>query len=152
MLFRSRQALPAGQAIPEIAPVMIELLKYGVTAFKQARTIEGALDQAMDQLKQSSGQQKPSPEVQKAQMEAQITQAKHQAEAQANAAKLQQEGQIEQMKLQQEAQLEQMKLQHEAQLQAQEIAHKEQFEKWKTELEAATKIIDRKSTRLNSSH
>ena len=136
-----RQALPAGQAIPEIAPVMIELLKYGVTAFKQARTIEGALDQAMDQLKQSSGQQKPPPEVQKAQMEAQITQAKHQAEAQANAAKLQQEGQIEQMKLQQEAQLEQMKLQHEAQLQAQEIAHKEQFEKWKTELEAATKIM-----------
>lgn len=135
------QAMPVGQASPETIPMMMELLKYGVGAFKQARTLEGALDQTLEQMKQAAGQPKPNPAVQQAQMEAQMQQAKFQAEQQATAARLQQEAQVEQLKLQQEAQLEQMKLQHEAQMKAQELAHKEQLERWKTETEAATKIM-----------
>jgi hypothetical protein len=135
------QAMPVGQASPETIPMMMELLKYGVGAFKQARTLEGALDQTLEQMKQAAGQPKPNPAVQQAQMEAQMQQAKFQAEQQATAARLQQEAQVEQMKLQQESQLEQMKLQHEAQMKAQELAHKEQLERWKTETEAATKIM-----------
>jgi hypothetical protein len=135
------QAMPVGQASPETIPMMMELLKYGVGAFKQARTLEGALDQTLEQMKQAAGQPKPNPAAQQAQMEAQMQQAKFQAEQQATAARLQQEAQVEQMKLQQESQLEQMKLQHEAQMKAQELAHKEQLERWKTETEAATKIM-----------
>jgi hypothetical protein len=135
------QAMPVGQASPETIPMMMELLKYGVGAFKQARTLEGALDQTLEQMKQAAGQPKPNPAAQQAQMEAQMQQAKFQAEQQATAARLQQEAQVEQMKLQQESQLEQMKLQHEAQMKAQELAHKEQLERWKTETESATKIM-----------
>lgn len=143
-----RQALPVGQSSPEMIPMMMELLKYGVGAFKQARSIEGALDQAMEQLKQAAGQPKPSPEQQKAQAEAQAEQQRAQMQAQLEQAKMQTQMQVEQMKLQAEAQLEAQRqqmeaqrLQQEAQFKAQELAQKEQYERWKTELEAATKIM-----------
>ena len=143
-----RQALPVGQSSPEMIPMMMELLKYGVGAFKQARTIEGALDQAMEQLKQSAGQAKPDPEQQKAQIEAQAAQQRMQINSQLEQAKLQSQVQIEQMKMQAQAQieaqrqqLETQRQQMEAQFKAQELAQKEQYERWKTELEAATKIM-----------
>lgn len=143
-----RQALPVGQSSPEMIPMMMELLKYGVGAFKQARSIEGALDQAMEQLKQAAAQPKPNPEQQKAQIEAQAEQQRAQMQAQLEQAKMQTQMQVEQMKLQAEAQLEAQRqqmeaqrLQQEAQFKAQELAQKEQYERWKTELEAATKIM-----------
>ena len=134
-------AIPLATSTPSAIPMIIELMKYGAGAFKQARTIEGVLDQSLEQMKIAAQQPKPNPETEKAQMEAQMQQAKFQSETQANAAKLQQEGQIAQMKLQHEAQMEQMRQQHEAQMKAQELAQKEQFDRWKTELDAATKIM-----------
>ena len=62
--------------------------------------------------------------------------------------KLQANMQIEQMKLQAEQQMEAQKAQMEAakaeqeqQLKAMEIAQQEQFDRWKAELDAATKIL-----------
>ena len=49
--------------------------------------------------------------------------------------------QIAQMKSQIEAQLETQRQQHEVNLKMQEAASKEQFDKWKAELDAATKIM-----------
>ena len=142
-----RQALPVGQSSPEMIPMMIELLKYGVGAFKQARPIEGALDQALQQLTKSAGQPKPSPEQQKAQVEAQMEQQKAQMQSQLEQAKMQSTMQIEQAKLQAEAQIEaqrqQMEAQRyqmEAQFKAQESALRDQFERWKAQLDAATRI------------
>jgi hypothetical protein len=114
--------------------------------------IEGMLDQAMDQMKQSAGQPKPNPEAEKAQaqmqadqakvqMQGQIEQQKAQIQAQTEAAKMQQEAQLEQMRLQHDAQIEQMKQQHESSMKAQEIAQKEQFDRWKAELDASTKLM-----------
>jgi hypothetical protein len=59
-----QQALPVAVARPEMAPVMSELMKFGVQAFKQARPLEGAIEQAMEQMKATQGQ--PSPEQQAA--------------------------------------------------------------------------------------
>lgn len=68
-----QQALPVGQQVPELTPMLVELLKYGVTAYKQAESVEGAIDAAMEQMKQASQQPKepapPSPEELKAQAE-----------------------------------------------------------------------------------
>jgi DNA repair exonuclease SbcCD ATPase subunit len=122
-------------------PMMIELMKYGVGAFKQARTLEGALDQAVEQLKQAQGQQKPNPEMMKVQAQQQADQQKMQMQAQLEQAKQQMMQQTEAAKLQHEAQLEQMRQQHETQMKAQELAQKEQFDRWKAELDAATKIM-----------
>ena len=135
------QSLPVAQNSPEMIPMMVELMKFGVQSFKGARSIEGMLDQALDQLKQQAGQPKPNPEAQKAQVQAQADQAKAQMQMQVEQAKLQHDAQVEQMRMQHETQMEQMKAQTEAQLQAQQLAQKEQFDRWKAELDVATQIM-----------
>ena len=114
-----QQALPVGQASPPMVPVMMELLKFGIQAFKASRPIEGQIDQALEQLKQQAEQPQPNP----------------QAEAE------QAQMQSEQQRLQAEMQMEQQKAQLELQIKAQEMQQKEQLERFKAELDAATKIM-----------
>ena len=146
------QSLPIVQQAPQLGPMVIEMLKFAVGAFKQAKGLEGVIDQAVEQMKQQPQQQGPDPEAQKAQAQQQADQAKMQAQTQIEQGKAQLQQQIEQSKLQATAQIEQAKMQHqmqlesqkqshEAQMQAQETAQKEAFDKWKAELEAATKIM-----------
>ena len=71
----------------------------------------------------------------------QSAQMKVQADTQSQQARAQADMQIEHMKMQMEAQLETQRQQHDAQFKMQELAAKEQFDRWKTELDAATKIM-----------
>jgi len=136
-----QQALPVGQASPELVPVMMDLLKYGVQAFKAARPLEGTIDAATEQLKQIAAQPRENPAAQQAQMEAQAEQAKSQMLMQIEQAKLQQSAQVEALKAQNDQQLEQMKQQFEAQLAQQKIAADQQMAKYKADLDAATKVM-----------
>ena len=150
-----REALPVGQQSPELVPMLVELIKFGIGGFKQAKPIEGVLDVALEQMKQKQAgpqQQKPDPEMMKmqaqqqsdqmrVQADTQAAQAKAQIDAQLSQAKIQADMQIEQMKAQTSAQLEAQKQQHETQMKAQELQSKDQFDRWKAELEAATKIM-----------
>jgi len=79
-----QQAVPLVQSQPELAPMAIEMLKFGVTAFKAGKQLEGIIDETADKLrqqaKQAEGQPKPpTPEMQKMQMTMQLEQAKMQA-------------------------------------------------------------------------
>jgi hypothetical protein len=110
------QALPAAQATPELTPMLVEMLKFGVTAFKAGKGLEGLIDETADKFRQqqkaAEGQPKPpSPEQQKMQMDMQIEQAKMQAEQQ----KLQMQQQIEQAKIQGQIELEKAKQEFQAQ-------------------------------------
>jgi len=136
-----QQALPVGQASPELVPVMMDLLKYGVQAFKASRPLEGTIDAATEQLKQIAAQPRENPAAQQAQMEAQAEQAKSQMLMQIEQAKLQQSAQVEALKAQNDQQLEQMKQQFEAQLAQQKIAAEQQMAKYKADLDAATKVM-----------
>lgn len=136
-----QQALPVGQASPELIPVMMDLLKYGVQAFKAARPLEGSIDAAVEQLKVAAQQPRENPEAQRAQMVAQAEQAKAQMMMQVEQAKLQQASQVEAMKAQNDQQLESLKQQFEAQLAQQKIAAEQQMAKYKADLDAATKIM-----------
>jgi hypothetical protein len=140
-----REMVPASQQVPEMTPMLMEIVKYSVGGFKQAQTIEGAIDLAAKQLedKAAKAAQSPpqNPEMMKIQADQQATQMKVQADAQGQQARAQADMQIEQMKAQMEAQMEGQRQQHEAQLKMQEMAAKEQFDRWKTELEAATKVM-----------
>ncbi len=150
-----REALPVAQASPEITPMLIEVMKFGISAFKQAKPMEGALDAALDQLKEKQAQPqqpRPDPEMMKLQAQQASDQARAQADIQAAQAKAQFDGQIQQAKIQAEMQMEQMKeqaaaqneaqrMQHEASMKAQEFQAQEQFDRWKAELDAATKIM-----------
>jgi hypothetical protein len=146
------QAMPVAEKTPELAPMMAEMVKFGVGAFKQARQLEGLIDQTIEKMKQSAGQPKPDPEAQKAQAAAQADAQKAQVQAQAEAQKTQMQGQLEQARMQQEgaleqqrmqhqAQLEQARQQHEGQLKAAELMQREQFDRWKAELDARTRIL-----------
>jgi len=95
-----QSSAPLVEMSPEAAPVLMEMLKWGLSGFKGSNEIEGVLDQAikaMMQPKEGEQQEEPSPEQIKAQMEQakqqhelqmkqmdhQFEQAKHQADAQA---------------------------------------------------------------------
>jgi hypothetical protein len=110
------QAVPAAQMTPELTPMLVEMLKFGVTAFKAGKGLEGMIDETADkfreQAKMAEGQPKPpSPEQQKMEMQMQIEQAKMQAEAQ----KMQMQQQIEQAKIQGQIELEKSKQEYQAQ-------------------------------------
>ena len=140
-----REMVPATQQVPEMTPMLMQVIKYSVGGFKQAQSIEGSIDLATKELEQkavkAAQNPQPNPEMVKAQVAEKTAQMKVQADTQSQQARAQADMQIEQMKMQMEAQLETQRQQHEAQLKMQELAAKEQYERWKTELDAATKIM-----------
>jgi hypothetical protein len=133
-------ALPTAQAAPEMTPMLLEMLKFGTTAFKAGKQLEGIIDQTADDMRKqyeaNKGQPKPpTPD----QMKMQLEQAKMQAQQQSDATK----AQAEQQKLQIESQLEQQKMQMQMQLekakqeyQAQENQLKFSLEEQRNEKEA----------------
>ena len=127
------QMLPVMQNAPQYAPMMIELMKFGVGAFKQARQLEGMIDQVIEHAKQQPPQNKPDPEMAKMQATQQMDQMRLQVEQ----AKIQSDSQIKQMEMRADAQLEQQRVAYEAQASANRLA----FDKWKAELEAGTKLM-----------
>jgi F0F1-type ATP synthase membrane subunit b/b' len=115
-----QQALPAANASPELTPMLIEMLKFGVTAFKAGKGLEGLIDETADkfrqQMKAAEGQPKPpSPEMQKLQMEQQMEQAKMQMQQQIEQAKIEGQIQLEKAKQEYQAQENQLKFQLEDQ-------------------------------------
>jgi len=113
-------ALPTAQAAPEMTPMLLEMLKFGVTAFKAGKQLEGIIDQTADDMKKqyeaTKGQPKPPPvEIQKAQMDSQGKMQHLQMTAQLEQAKLQGQMELEKAKQEYQAQENQLKFQLEEQ-------------------------------------
>ena len=151
-----REAVTAGQQVPELTPMLMQIMRFAVSSFKQARPIEGTIDAALQKLEQKQAQAaqnpQPDPEMMKVQAEQQAAQMKMQADQQAAQMKIQSDSQLQQARMQADLQVEQMKAQmsaelerrkqeFEAQMRVQELAQQEQFDRWKAELDAATKIM-----------
>ena len=155
---------------PQMMPVAVELLKFGVGAFRIGKGLEGVIDQAAEKMEQQAQQPKPNPDQMKLQQQGQIEQMKVQAEQQATQAKIQGDMQLAQAKAQADvqvaaakaqtdAQLEQhritmqqqsdaMNREHDAQLKrmqaeldASKLAQQIEFDRWKAQLDAETKIL-----------
>lgn len=77
-----QQALPIAMQAPQMAPLLAEMLLFGVRAFRASRPLEAAFDTAMAQLSQPQPQQQqgPSPEDQQAHAQMQIEHGKMQLE------------------------------------------------------------------------
>lgn len=120
---------------PEMAPFMMQLLKFGVTGFKASSEMEGILDQmisAMQQAEQQKAQQppQPSPEQMKAQSDQQAQQAdmaiaqqkaaSDQQLAQQEAAATAATAQLDMQSKQQQMQNDMQKFQQESQARAEE--------------------------------
>jgi hypothetical protein len=161
-----REALPVGQSSPELIPMLVEVMKFGISGFKQAKPIEGTLDSALDQLKEKQKQAAanpqpapPNPEMMQIQATQQLEQAKMQATAQSDQMRVQSDMQSAQMKAQldsqiaqakiegemqlaqMQAQIDDQKMRHEMEMKAQTAAAEDEFNRWKAELEAATKVL-----------
>ncbi len=96
------------QAPPELVPLLLEVMLFGIRGFKIGKSIEGAFDEAAEQLKQKA-QQPPQPDPAAAQA---------QAEQQAEAARLQaeQERAQQQMMVDQQMELKKAELQQQTEL------------------------------------
>lgn len=101
------KAVQAAQVAPDIVPIVMQMLLFGIRGFKTGRELEGVFEQTSQQMMaklQQPKQEQPDPEQMKIQMQAQAEQAKMQ---------------LEQQKAQQEAQMAEWKAQLEAQTQIQ---------------------------------
>jgi len=140
------RALPVVQQAPQAAGIVVELMKYGIGAFKQAESIEGTLDRMLEEITaqqqaQAAAPPQPDPEQMKMQADTAIAQQKAQFDAQMMQAKLQADMQIEQMKAQAAAALEEQRQRFEAALKSEELAQKVALEQEKARLDAETKIM-----------
>lgn len=140
----------ASQVSPDLAPLVTELLKFGVTGFKVGKQLEGTIDQFLDQMREAAKQPKQpkeDPEIAKIKAQAQLATQKQQADQGLAQFKAQLDAQVEQAKQasqaqqnQHQQQLEAQRRQFEAQLEGQLGDAQRRFDAWKAQLEASTKI------------
>jgi hypothetical protein len=154
------QAVPAAQSTPELTPMLVEMLKFGVTAFKAGKGLEGLIDETADKFRQQAkaaeGQPKPpSPEMQKMEMQMQMEQAKMQSQAQAKQAEMQMEMQMEQQKMQMQMELEKAKQEYQAQENQLKFQLEEQRNRMDREMEvkvAQMKMMTERNTQVLLAH
>jgi hypothetical protein len=145
-----KQAVEAGAQSPEAVPLLMEMLRFGVTGFRVGKTLEGQFDALAQQIDQKAKNPQPppaNPEMLKMQGQQQMEQAKLQHEqmkAQADAQLQQQqmaaEQQARERELQFQASLDAQKMQSEQALAQMKLQAEMEFQKWKAELDARTKI------------
>ena len=108
------KAVQASQIAPDMAPLAMQMLLFGIRGFKVGRELEGVFERTakdmMDKSKQPQ-EQKPDPEQMKMQAEMQAKQMDMQAAQQSESAKLQAEAQFKQMDIQADMQKHQAELQ-----------------------------------------
>ena len=56
-----QSALPAAQQAPELTPMLVEMLKFGVTAFKAGKQLEGIIDETADKFREQARAQEGQP-------------------------------------------------------------------------------------------
>jgi hypothetical protein len=154
------QAVPAAQSTPELTPMLVEMLKFGVTAFKAGKGLEGLIDETADKFRQQAkaaeGQPKPpSPEQQKMEMQMQMEQAKMQAQAQSKQAEMQMQLQMEQQKMQMQMEVEKAKQEYQAQENQLKFQLEEQRNMMDREMEvkvAQMKMMTERNTQVLLAH
>jgi len=150
-----RDAMAAVQQAPQLAPLSALLLKYGVSGFKVGKTVEGAIDQMIDQLTQEAQNPQPKPskeelaaqanaqaEQQKAQLQAMLKDREIQAEKELELARQQFQAQEEQNRNQLEAQRSQLEARLEAQLEMQRQANAKELEAMRGQVQLLIKAME----------
>lgn len=131
-----QNSLPVAQAQPALAPLIGEMLMFGVRSFKGARTMESAFEQALAKMQEPQQPQGPSPE----QLQAQAGQQAEQARMQLESAKMQSSQQLEAAKLQSQQELESQRFEHETRMEAMKQQGETERAAMKAQLEARVKI------------
>jgi hypothetical protein len=140
------QAVPMVQNTPELAPMALEMLKFGVTAFKAGKQLEGIIDETADKLRisaqQSEGQPKPLPiELQKAQMDSQAKMQQLQMQSQLEQQKMMAQMELEKAKQEYQAQENQLKFQLEEQRNQMDMEMQMKVAQMKSMTERNTQVL-----------
>ncbi len=138
-----KEALPIIQQAPQAAPLIISMLKFGVTGFKVGKQIEGTIDEALDQLQAAAKQprqQPPDPEMEKVKAQQQMDAARLQADQQADQARLQMEMAMERMRSQAQQESDRQKATFEFQLDGMRMQQEQAFARFEAMLKAKTAI------------
>jgi hypothetical protein len=141
-----QQAVPMVQQAPELAPMALEMLKFGVTAFKAGKQLEGIIDETADKLRiaaqQSEGQPKPMPiELQKAQMDSQAKMQQIQMQSQLEQQKMMAQMELEKAKQEYQAQENQLKFQLEEQRNQMDMEMQMKVAQMKSMTERNTQVL-----------
>lgn len=155
------QALPMTIQVPETKPIIVGLLQWGISGFKQADEIEGMLDRQLEQIQaKPPAPPPPDPKVQAAQLKAQTDEKKAQMDAQAKQQDMEmkrEEHQMEMVKMDRELQMQQQMNEMEMQLKRFELMFKQfelqlkaQGEKQKMELDAQKGQMDLEQSAIES--
>jgi hypothetical protein len=129
------QALPAVQAVPQIAPLMADSLKYVTGQFRAGRVLDQSIDEFADAMKQMASAPKPNPEADAAQAQTQIEQQRlqmDQQKAQAEMQARQADAQLKQQQAQADAQLKAQTAQQDAQIKAALADHEAKMREFET--------------------
>jgi hypothetical protein len=142
----TQMAMPAAQQAPELVPMLMEMLKFGVTAFKAGKQLEGIIDETADkfrdQARQAEGQPKQIPiEIQKVQMEQQAEMQKLQMQSQLEQQKMASTMELEKAKQEYQAQENQLKFQLEEQRNRAQIESEMQLEQMKMDSENNKELL-----------
>jgi hypothetical protein len=117
------KAAEVGAMAPMLVPLLMELLKFGVTGFKVGKSVEGTIDQALEQMKQQAQQPKPpDPKIEAEKVKAQAEMQKAQMSVQVE----QQKAQIDERRMQMEEQHDQRQMQIDGAMQQQDMAMQQQ--------------------------
>ena len=119
------KAAPVVQMAPTAGPLVMEMLKFGVTAFKVGKTVEGKFDELIDKMMQAA-QNPPPPPPDPAVMKAEAEIKQTEKEGQITLAIKEREAQLEERKMQREEQHDATKMQMEGQMMQQDMAFKAQ--------------------------
>lgn len=146
-------ALPVAQGVPELTPLLMEMLKFGVTAFKAGKGLEGLIDETADQFRvqaeQAKGQPKPPTpeqmkqqgEMQKLQMQSEMKKQEMQAQMQLEQQKMQMQIEMERAKQEYQSQETQLRMQLEEQRNAQEREMEMRIAQMKMHTERNTQVL-----------
>jgi hypothetical protein len=136
---------------PELQPLLMEMLMFGVRGFKVSRELETTFDNVLDDMKkkmENPAPPQPDPaaqaeqartqmEMQKAEASVQLEQAKLQNSQQAEQLKAQTSKEIEAGKAQIQMQIEQMKMQNQRVIEQMKLNNQANIEKMRLEYQSA---------------
>lgn len=142
-----QQSAEVAMQQPELMPLMVQMLLFGVRGFKVGKSIEGAFRTILQKVEKQASQpqpQKPDPEMEKIKAQQQSDQMRVQADQQADQAKMAADQQATATKLQSDKEIAAAKLQGDLMIEQMRIA----ADKEKTQMQIAA---DLEKTRMNTS-
>jgi hypothetical protein len=110
-----QQAIPVSMQVPQIAPLMSNMMKFVNSQFRIGREMESAVEEFAETMKQNAAQPKPNPESEGLARQSQIMQQKIEAEMQIMQAKAQQEMGLKEQEFLQNQRLLESKIRSDAQ-------------------------------------